>query len=521
MAIGNNTHGNRNETTLVEALNNKNINEIPLNLKEFIRYICEKKNIVLKSTDIIKAKEESNNKLKQDLYIFLNGQSFGISAKMGGGNSVHQEKCADFIAYIKDEFNASDEICRAFSLLLWADGTIDGTGSLDKNSDGEIIVRFTSKQFRNKYPNEAKIIQKFLNDNAYKLINRFLFVGRHGSVVDFIYHGTPTSGSWIYTGEIINFQINKPTTTNALTVGRMSIQSWNASIKGTSENKRGQLQIKYGQMENDFNSLMLESVANIGTFLGDKEEYTFSRMMNKNKSHPYWKQILPQISDFSDYFIAVVDRQVMSSLSGKKVYTKTDVYAIYKPLTREFLLDKQYLITESDIKNCHTLSVKETGISVKMKDSKRYTLQKLTKDSFIKAVSPYTQYATLILIGLLLYSKESEMHKNSTILSDFSIDGNDFLNQINSVFGESFSAFDSNSADAIRKLCQDKLTQIIDTNIDLKTAIFTGKGWFESPYNISFIFKHNNLSGELFTNYSITTGSGRSSGSYNIEIKPK
>ncbi|MFI3227434.1 MAG: hypothetical protein R3Y09_08485 [Clostridia bacterium] len=521
MASHNNSHGNDNESNLVLALNEKKFNQLNLNLKEFIRYICSSKDLIISDNDVIYAKEERNNRLKQDLYVIIHENSFGVSLKMGSGNSVHQEKCADFLNYITSNLNANEKICRAFSLLLWNDGTTDGSGSLEKNSEGIIMSRYTSKMFRSKFPAEADIIQNFLNENAGPLINRFLFVGRHGSIVDFVYHGTVANGTWISTDAIISFQLKNPIPSPALTVGRMSIQTWNASMKGTSEHKRGQLQVKYGQMESDFSSIMLENTSNIGTFSGDKEEYTFSKMLNKNKSHHYWKQLLPYENNFSDYFVVVVDRQVLSNLSNKKVFTKTDDYVIKKVISRETLLKSEYLLTESDIENCHTFAVNGTGVSVKMRNSTKYTLLKLTKDSFIKAFSPYDCNISAILTGLLLYSKESEMHKNTRILSDFNFTQTTFIDTFNLIFNENFSSLDSATVDEIRSNCQAKLHQIINANIDLKTSIFTGKGWFDSPYYVSFIFKNNELSNSLFTDFSITTGSGRSSGKYSIEIKPK
>ena len=150
--IGSNAHGNKNELKIVEALNQKAFSVLDNNLKEFVKYVAEDNNITINQNTIIKAEYESNTRLKQDFYLYIENQKFCVSLKMGSGNSVHQEKCEDFVHYIKNELNADDEICNNFRFFLWADGTLDGTGSTEKDEDGNIISRFTSAEFRERYP---------------------------------------------------------------------------------------------------------------------------------------------------------------------------------------------------------------------------------------------------------------------------------------------------------------------------------------------------------------------------------
>ncbi len=162
---------------------------------------------------------------------------------MSSGNSVHQEKCEDFITYIKNEFNATDDICDLWRFFLWADGTLDGTGIMDKDSDGNIISRFTATMFKKKFPEQREKLQEFLAENESELIEHFLFIGRHNSRVDYIYHGTPLHGNWISKKKILDYQVKYSNInsehTSCLSVGKMSIQSWNVSMKGTSDHKKG------------------------------------------------------------------------------------------------------------------------------------------------------------------------------------------------------------------------------------------------------------------------------------------
>lgn len=126
--IGSNAHGNKNELKIVQALNDKAFSVLNNNLKEFVKYVAEDNNIAITSNMLIKAEYEPNSRLKQDFYLYLEDKKFYISLKMGSGNSVHQEKCEDFVRYIKNELNASEDICNNFLFFSWADGTLDGTG---------------------------------------------------------------------------------------------------------------------------------------------------------------------------------------------------------------------------------------------------------------------------------------------------------------------------------------------------------------------------------------------------------
>lgn len=51
--------------------------------------------------------------------------------------------------------------------------------------------------------------------------------------------------------------------------------------------------------------------------------------------------------------------------------------------------------------------------------------------------------------------------------------------------------------------------------------IFTGKGCFDAPYYIDYIYKNKELSKDIMpSKYQISNGSGRSKGKYTIIFKP-
>lgn len=522
---GNNLHGNKNEKNLVEALNNKKIKNLNSNLKKFIQYICVEKEIVCDDETIVTALYEKNNKLKQDIYIIINQEKFGISLKMGVGNSTHQEKIEDFISYLKLTFNVSEELCNEWRFFIWADGTFDGSGSQVKNKDGIIISRFSSKKYKKEYPEKLEKLQKFLNLYEKSLVERFLFLGRHNSNVDFLYHGTTLDGTWISKDKIIDFQLKNPSRNDrkqrkTLSVGRLGIQSWNISQKGTSEKKRGELQAKYSTMAEDIYQLMMSERFNVGSFEGNKEEFDLSRVLNRHKNHSIWSILFPCVTDFSNYYAVKVTKKVKSKLSGKKVSPKTDVYVIEANIPQDFLLENGYILTDEMLSSFDINILPFSGISVKMKDSTKYTIQKFTVQSFLKAFEKKFLNPKEILFSLLMYSKSDHQFKNHSIAKKLGIDYKTFLRDNLNVFSDN-DIVDVNEINRIRTSAQDRVMKAIKNDKDLYESIFMGKHWFEEPYSASYIFSLRGMEKNELKDFYITTGSGRTKGDYSIEIKPK
>lgn len=526
--VGDNAHGFANEHNFVEELN-KGIKNINLNLKEFIKYICINEGIEYSDTMDLSASLESNDNLKQDFYLTINNNKFGISLKLGSGNSVHQEKIEDFINFIKKDYNANDEICDLWRFFIWADGTLDGSGSLEKNKDGKIKSRFNATEFKNRYPDKRKKLQNFIAINEKDLIEHFLFVGRHNSKVDYFYHGTPTYGTWISANKILEYQLKnskKHSNRGCLYCGKMTVQVWNRSINGKNEHKRGELQIKYGTMKQDLVELMfLERKKNeveVGTFEGDSQEYNLTQLLNKNKNHKYWKTLVGSIEN-DNLYIVTVNKKPLSRLSNKRVFSKSDAYVIKSNnISDKFLLERENLIKESDLKNIKYEIVPSTGISIKLKESKNFTIQKFTKDSFIKAFDNSTFNVKELLYGLLVYSNPKDLEKNKVIAKDLDIDYEDFIESKKSMLNISDFGDEKYLFDKIRLEAQEELHKIIIENKELQEAIFMGKHWFDDPYYAEYIYVYGNLEKNKPGNeFSITTGSGRSKGKYNISIKPK
>lgn len=520
--MASNPHGNTNEVEIANYLDGKKIKDLNLTMKEFIRYVCLSKDITFNDNTIIKAEYVRNNKKKQDIYLTIADTKIGVSLKMGSGNSCHQEKIEDFITFIQNNCSATNEVCDLWRFFIWADGTIDGSGSMEKGPDGKILCRFDAAEFKKKYPNKRSTLQHFLDSNKATLIERALFIGKYDSDVEFVYHGTYKQGRWISKKEVIDFLVKqqKKSDRACLTIGSLTVQAWNVSLKGNTEHKRGEIQLKYGTMKDDFDILMKDNADSIGTFLGELEEFDLTQTMNKNKDSSMWKTLLPDVTDYSDYYLVKVSSNQLSKLSEKKVKTKSDAYAVKVQLPKAFLLQKEYVLEEADLSRYSYELISDTGISIKMKNSKHYTYQKFTRNSFCKAFCNLDD-VEFWLTSLLIYSADKERYKNERIISDLGSTTESYLSKVSSIMGISTDNTDCSSFwDSVRKEAQFKIREYINTNTELAENIFTGKHWFESPYHAIFLYESGKLRKNVITSFSITTGSGRSSGKYTIEITP-
>lgn len=539
--IGDNSHGFTNETLLINSLNNKQLKDLTPHLKKFITHICKEHNIHISNSDYIFSKSadreidpETNKKInaKPDFYIEINKFSFGISTKMGNGNSVHQEKVESFINWLKNNNSIKvidNNIFDDLRLLIWGDGTLDGTAPVVRDSKGFVEGRFTTKEFKNLYPDKWKKIQQFLDINKKEILKRALFLGKTSKAVHYIYYGTIKHGTWISQNDLLEFNLNNSFANSTFNVGRLSFQIYNSDKKGTpsGSKKRGDVQFKYGNLSKDIQLLMLKNSDNNGTFEGDIEEFNFSKMMNKNKKHSFWKFLSSKLNFTSteNYYVIKVVGKKYSKNSEKKVMCKTDNYIIKttSPISKQLLLQNDYQLTEdnlSEIKN-YTI-IKESGISVKQKDSKNYTITKMTLSNFRSAFINYNENIDYFINSLVLYCNKKQVDKNIQIASDLKFEESDFINFFNTKYNLSITnLLDYESLSKLNLLVKKELQNIIDSNISLKESIFTGKHWFESPYYVNFIYSHGTLSDETFIPYNIDNGSGRSKGNYTIIIKPK
>ncbi len=64
------------------------------------------------------------------------------------------------------------------------------------------------------------------------------------------------------------------------------------------------------------------------------------------------------------------------------------------------------------------------------------------------------------------------------------------------------------------------MKESIQNNLNIYYSLFTGSSWFDEPYVAHYIYLNKKIQDNSLTDFSITTGSGRSKGKFSIEIKP-
>jgi len=515
--MGNNTHGNLNEKSLAIYLNNKKFKEIAnLNLKTFIKEI----NPTISEDTLIMCPYNPGMK-KQDIQIVIGNKNYYVSVKTGSGNSIHQEKLEPFIKLLKTHYNISESLANDIKFFVWGDGTLDGSGKKEE--------RLSSAQLKKQYPELIKHVGVFFIEHKKELLTRFLITGRFNGHIDYVYYGTPLNGVWCKAEDALQFHDNFDNSKDAgIKLGNTTFQTWNRCIKGDKKEKdRDTIQLKWGAIQTDIAKIRkATTILNMGTQEGDSGEFNFCRELNRNKngSSSYWKFLKDKIhlpTNLNNVYAIKVSNNVYSKLAATKVLPKTDIYLIQAEFDQQFLLLNNYMLDENLLKDIDYKAIPGSGISIKRPDSTKYTIQKLSVNSFKNLFKD-----TILAAGASLYCNPKEIEKNSAVISAWGHSYESIIEFFSHI--PNVKLLVSDNVDEIVKVCKQiktfsnlKIKEIILTDSDKSNLIFKGEGNFEEPYVAHYIYKNQELLINTPVDISITTGSGRSKGKYTIEIKPK
>lgn len=262
---------------------------------------------------------------------------------------------------------------------------------------------------------------------------------------------------------------------------------------------------------------------NRGTIEGEKQEKICVSNFNKNKFsnkysiyHKFLNQPLKNV-----YLIRVTTKQY-SKLSNQKVMTRSDAYAIKSidEKIRKLLIDNNYYLDEDIIKTnsiTHEL-IPYSGISIKLCDSSKFQILKLTSSSF-KTLFIDSELGA----GASLYcKKEEELPKNVNLISGWLSSIEEMVVYFDDItLGNNQFYFDKKMCQAIKT----KSIKIIEERINfsqiIQEKIFNGKYLYEEPYTAFFFLHHEEIKELKYIPFSITTGSGRSHGDYTLVLKPR
>lgn len=522
--IGDNSHGFSNQIYLINYFNNSLVKDFSGVSR---RLLCDI-NPMAKAKDLVKACQINE---KARVKIIVGDIEKKVSVFIGSGNSVHQEKITGFIEFC-ELLGITEREKEAILRVHYADGTIDGKGAVSNRLDGRASIEEA-------YPEDIRIAQDFLDSHKREMIERFLVYGKDGMKnnhrVDYIFYGTYSDGVYASTTEMVDYLLEIESSSRAvLSVGPLSIQMWNRNLSGrqSTEYKRDSIQVKWGKLrEHIYNAYELSLIKNVrrqnGTSEGTNEEYNLIRELNMNHTmqNKNWIAICDNLGIESNeglYAIRVSSR-VASRLSEKSVLPKSDIYIVKINLCEDFLVSNNYILDEEMyedvLQRIPVEKIKGSGISCKIRESRSFTYEKMTIETFKKLFND-----PMLGCGMSLFvKKEDELFLNSKILAAWGISYDEFKEYWNNIIEINVNEniiLMQDSCKKIKKKSEELIRNRIDSDEYIRGAIFRGDNIFDEPYNATMIYAHGELKKNIIDKYSITTGSGRHRGNYTIVIKP-
>lgn len=510
--IGDNSHGFHNQEYIVQSINSKRFKDLNNNLRNMIKTMFPE----VVNADIIYAEKIPNNKIKPQIVITVNGKRHLMSVKMGGGNSIHQEKAKTFLENCPD---MSEELKKSFLLFLYGDGTTNGTGRIeDRMNESDTIKWLNSKM---------PLLQNYFDNHAKYFLDRFLVYGAYETVgAEYLYYGTERNGITVSYNDVKDYILQGHVSERGgLHIGPLSIQTWNRNLAGekAKDFKRDSIQVKWSQLDFDLKEIMLLGLSNIGTGKGKITEYDLVSILNrtKNPNHLLWKPLCSTLglSNLKNIYAVRVTKTVYSSISGQYVLPKSDIYLVEADLSYEFLLINNYWLDEDNMIEQKFKKVKYSGISCKNEDSSKFTFAKFTISSFNKLFNEPT-----IGAGISLFVNEKDVSLNHKMISSWGYDENTFKKDVEKQLELKLpNDFLTNvsASSLIKKKAIAFLKNKIMISKNLKNIIFKGIGAFEDPYCSEFLYEKGVIKKYSIPDFVITNGSGRHRGEITIILKPR
>jgi predicted RNase H-related nuclease YkuK (DUF458 family) len=252
-----------------------------------------------------------------------------------------------------------------------------------------------------------------------------------------------------------------------------------------------------------------------GTKEGSIEEINLVKKLNSDKESNLWEFM--GLKDNKNLYAVKCTKKQLSKISNQKVSPKSDIYIV--SIEQKIPLNDSYIDEDFIYKNNIAFKiVPNSGISVKEENSKSYTIQKMTVETFYKIFDNYE-----LGCAIEYYTTEKDFHKNKDIESAWNTTSTQVISKITSLAKE-YSYTKNIKLDSYQNIKRTAIgitKHIIDNNQKISDFIFKGIGAFDDPYYAIYLYKEGNIFiNSTQTKYQITTGSGRSKGDYTIVIKP-
>ncbi len=246
---------------------------------------------------------------------------------------------------------------------------------------------------------------------------------------------------------------------------------------------------------------------------GNNEEIIYTKLLNKKEK--FWDILNYNIDD--TFAIHIISKKC-GSLNEEKVYAKADIFFAKGNVPKDYLIEKDYYLNEIDCEHFNLKPISKSGLSVKLSNSK-YTITKISSNTFFKIFNN-----NVLAAGSSIYcQKEVEFVKNSDVLNGWNVNESEFIEYFSDNIKDEkvISLHNKKVLEKIKTYSNAKITQLIIESEKISDLIFKGIGNFDEPFTANWIIENDTLKPNYYIPFIITTGSGRSKGTYTIVLKPK
>ena len=147
---------------------------------------------------------------------------------------------------------------------------------------------------------------------------------------------------------------------------------------------------------------------------GNKQEIIYTKQLNRKDK--FWKDLSFDID--TTYAVHIISKKY-GAINEAKIQPKADIILAKGNIQIDYLLKSNFYLNENDIKKLNLTPIKESGISVKLPNS-RYTITKISPNTFIKIFG-----SNLLAAGASIYcNKVKDFDKMAKRGSHFFVKAN-------------------------------------------------------------------------------------------------
>lgn len=245
---------------------------------------------------------------------------------------------------------------------------------------------------------------------------------------------------------------------------------------------------------------------------GNQQEIIYTKKLNKKKD--FWDS-LPY--DKKNTFAIHITSKKFGKINEGKINSKADIFFATGSIDLEYLKRQDFYLNEKDSEIYKLAPIKNSGLSIKLPKSK-YTITKISPNTFFKIFG-----SNILGAGASIYCrKENEFIKNKSVLKGWNVNEAEFKSYFSKTLKEEdVDILEKDILEKIKTFSNDEIKSEILKSKEKCNLIFKGIGNFEEPYTAHWLIENNKLIQNYYIPFIITTGSGRSKGTFTIVLKPK